>query len=256
MSNRIDATAVISCTTIPAFSWQDWTTCSYTDDLAVFRFNLATLTEICDEPAELESHEIIRAQRFRQADDRHRFVYGRRIIRRLLGAYVGLPPADVTLTIGTNRKPVLAHSADWHFNMSHSGNWILVAVGRELVGVDLEKVVSSFVFQDIIAQSFSQPEQQFIGKSHNPGETFYQLWTRKEALVKATAKGVDEDFARVPSLDGTHRIDSSVIGASNNWLINSFSVDEGYPAAVAYPATVGMPQFYNLDNRFFINTDV
>ncbi|WP_080056145.1 4'-phosphopantetheinyl transferase family protein [Spirosoma aerolatum] len=219
--------------------------------MAVFRFEWPRQIELDELLSELSFAEIERAKRFRRQEDQLRFAYGRCILRRLLGNYIGQPLASIELTEGMNRKPVFTNSPGWQFNISHSGNWVLVAISTVWVGVDLEKSIQGFDFQGIVSQSFSKSEQQFVDKSLNRVNAFYTIWTRKEALVKATAKGVDEDFVRVPSLDGIHSVDSLVIGSSGDWLVNSFWVAEGYTAAVAYPGTIKGPLFYTLDSRFF-----
>ncbi|MBN8821444.1 MULTISPECIES: 4'-phosphopantetheinyl transferase superfamily protein [unclassified Spirosoma] len=250
MLNRSSTVSTITCTTLPAIQWLDGAVCPFTDALAVFRFEWPGQIELDNLLSELTFAEIERAKRFRRQEDQYRFVYGRRILRRLLGNYVGQPPGSIELTEGINRKPVFTNSPGWQFTISHSGDWILVAISTVWVGVDLEKSVQSFDFQGIVSQSFSKSEQQFVEESLNRVNAFYTVWTRKEALVKATAKGVDEDFARVPSLDGRHSVDSLVIGGSGDWLVNSFWVAEWYPAAVAYPDTIKEPQFYTLDSQF------
>ncbi len=250
MLNQSGTNSVVSCTTLSSVQWQNWDTCSFTDELAIFRFEWPY--QIAPEAiaSELTPAEIDRAHRFRRQEDQHRFVHGRCILRRLLGNYLGQSPATIVLAEGVNRKPMLTNAPGWHFNLSHSGNWILVAVSQQWVGVDLEKCVPEFDYKEILSPSFSESEQRFITESLHCTDAFYTLWTRKEALVKATAKGVDEDFARIPSLDGSHTVDSLIIGASGNWQVNSFLVEENYPAAVAHPLKSKAPQFYTLDRRF------
>jgi 4'-phosphopantetheinyl transferase len=75
------------------------------------------------------------------------------------------------------------------FNISYSNNYITLAtstLGR--IGVDIEyiKPISYKKFQ----RQFTDEEWQFIITSCNPINTFYFLWTRKEALVKANGKGI------------------------------------------------------------------
>ena len=74
---------------------------------------------------------------------------------------------------------------------------------------------------------------------HAPDEAraFYTLWTRKEALVKATGKGVDDDFTRVPAADGQHLVDPAALGSAGYWQVHSFVVAEHYLGAVAHAET-------------------
>ncbi|MVM36999.1 4'-phosphopantetheinyl transferase superfamily protein [Spirosoma sp. HMF3257] len=136
------------------------------------------------------------------------------------------------------------------------GGWITVAIGKSSIGVDIERINPDFPFQDVLAQSFSQEEQAYVAASADSRFAFYDVWTRKEALVKATAKGLDDDFQQVPALDGIHQISSDLIGAVGDWTVLSFPVSDAYPAAVAYRPMADMPKFYTLDKCIFYTTNL
>ena len=203
------------------------------------------------QPVHLKPDEVNRAQRYRQPEDRNRFTYARNLMRLLLSQYCRQAPDMITFTTGLNGKPQLSHTDTWHINVSHAGNWILIGVGRSSVGVDVEVINPSFAFQDLLSNSFSAPEQQHILGDAQPGLTFYQLWTRKEALVKATAKGIDDDFSQIPSLTGMHPRSSHLVGTTGNWIVQSIPVADECVAALAYPKTSVTPKFYTVDSGFF-----
>jgi 4'-phosphopantetheinyl transferase len=123
------------------------------------------------------------------------------------------------------------------------------------IGVDVEKVDAHLPLADIRQHSFSGPEQDFIGCDAASRPLFYQSWTRKEALAKATAQGIDADFPRLPALDGTHYLAQPEGMASPvaEWLVRSFQVAPEYPAAVAYPASwpPAPLSFHDVDARLF-----
>ncbi|GAB3947686.1 hypothetical protein GCM10028805_20400 [Spirosoma harenae] len=191
---------------------------------------------------------MVRAQRFRRQEDRNRFLYTRYILRTLLSNYLKQCPDQILFTTGINGKPEMKNNPSWCFNVSHSGNWILIAVGTGNVGIDIEKIDPDFSFQDIVSLQFSLEEQRYIAVSSMPRLAFYKIWTRKEALLKATAKGMDDDFAQIPSLDGSHTKESKLIGATDDWTVGSFGVSECYSAAVAYSALHQKPKFYTLES--------
>jgi 4'-phosphopantetheinyl transferase len=242
--------AYVSCAALPATHWLAESACPYTDAMAVFRFGLADKITPDYEKTALQPDEISRARRFHRAEDRNRFIYGRHMVRTLAGRYTCQQPDEICFTAGANQKPEIKDSDCWHINVSHAGQWILVAIGVTSVGVDVEENNPYFAFQDVLTHSFTAVEQQYI-EANDARSLFYRSWTRKEALVKATGKGLDDDFQRVPCLDGRHRIGSNVIGATGQWRVNSFMVSEGYSAAVAYSEWEGIPEFYTLDSGLF-----
>lgn len=242
--------AFVLCATLPATNWLPESTCPYTDSLAVFRFWLGDKIPPDYEKTALQPDEINRAGRFHRPDDRSRFVYARHMLRVVTGRYLRQRPAEVRFTVGKNQKPELRDTDRWHINVSHAGEWILIAIGTTSVGVDVEENNPHFAFRDVLTHSFTSAEQQFIA-AHDSRLLFYQSWTRKEALVKATGKGLDDDFQRVPCLDGRHQIQSELIGAAGQWSVRSFTISDGYSAAVAYNEWEGIPKFYTLESGLF-----
>jgi 4'-phosphopantetheinyl transferase len=194
-----------------------------------------------------------RARRYHAAADYHRFVVGRAALRLLLGACLGLPPTALHFAPGPNHKPLLATAPELHYNVSHSGNWVLITIAAVAVGVDVEKINASFPFEEILECSFSAPERAFIEQHPARAAAFYRLWTRKEAFVKATAQGIDADFARVPALDGRHQWLATHPNPVADWTVSSFAAAPGYVAAVVYPAAIaaGQVAFYEAGEQLF-----
>jgi 4'-phosphopantetheinyl transferase len=194
-----------------------------------------------------------RARRYHAEADYHRFVVGRAALRLLLGACLGLPPTALHFAPGENHKPVLATAPGLHYNVSHSGNWVLIAIGPVAVGVDVERINPNFPFDEVLDYSFNASERAFVEQHPVPSAAFYRLWTRKEAFVKGTAQGIDADFARVPALDGQHQWQAAHPNPIASWTVSSFAAAAGYVAALAYPAAVSASQvqFYDMREQLF-----
>ncbi|GAB2536891.1 4'-phosphopantetheinyl transferase superfamily protein [Spirosoma aerophilum] len=246
----------ISCGVFDKVPWLNWQDCTYTDRLAVFRFQwdrnehgFSYLSSL------LQPDEILRSQRYFRLEDRQRYVYGRAILRILSGAYIGQRPDQIRIETGLNKKPIVVNDGGWGCNLSHSGNWIVLAIAQGDVGIDIEHLKPDFPFYDLFSTSFSQSEQQFIEAGTKPGNRFYQLWTRKEALIKASGKGIDEDFVQIPSLAGQYEVPDNLLGKAENWEVNSFSISSDYAAAVAYSLTLVNPKFYTLNSVLFDETE-
>jgi 4'-phosphopantetheinyl transferase len=177
-----------------------------------------------------------RSQSYQRKKDRQRFITARGVLRTLLSKYLGTPPTQIQLISGPNKKPVvLSHnSLSLHYSIAHSGEWILIAISHAPVGIDLEKIEEQFSFWEIIKSSFSPDEISFVEKSVTARVSFYWLWTRKEALAKATAKGLDDDLAALPCLEGTHEVEAELIGSPDSWSVGSFVCQNEHLGSVAY----------------------
>ena len=227
------------CDTLPLIEWKSGPDYRAAGTVAVFRVPIAESS--CYLPqaqAVLHPAELLRAGRYHQPADRTRFLVARAALRLLLGKYAQRPPASLVFEAGANKKPMLCDAMGLHYNVSHAGNWVLIAIAGTEVGIDVEKVDAQFAFQDILGTSFSPPERAFIEEGPASEHLFYQLWTRKEAFVKATAQGIDGDFWQVPALDGPHALVGPGGAAGAGWAVSSFGVAAGYAAAVAYPAAL------------------
>lgn len=242
---------MLVCDTFPPVTWQREP--DFGSALAVFRVPIgASSRHLPQVQAVLHPAELLRASRYHQPADRTRFLVARSALRLLLGAYARRPPASLVLEAGANKKPRLRDAPGLHYNISHAGDWVLIAIAHAEVGVDVEKVNAQFAFQELLAHSFSPAERAFIERGPASAHLFYQLWTRKEALVKATAQGIDEAFWQVPSLDGRHETAHPGGAAQAGWLVSSFGVAADYAAAVAYPAALRERlSFYDIGDVVF-----
>lgn len=75
-----------------------------------------------------------------------------------------------------------------HFNLSHSGRYVVCAFSREDVGIDIEKIKPVEIH--CLEHLFSEREKCEIKQSPNPLKEFFRLWTIKESISKAIGKGL------------------------------------------------------------------
>jgi 4'-phosphopantetheinyl transferase len=239
--------STVDCFTQTVMDWlpeePDWSA----NDLAVFRCHLPDFIPFDRRlSTQLQPDEYSRGQRYLRSDDRHRFMYTRALLRMLIGHYCQLAPASVPLHTTQYGKPTLLPELGKHVNVTHAGNWSVLAIGPSAVGVDLENAATGLEFQDIASLSFSQQEQYFLREADDPRAVFFQLWTRKEALIKATGRGISDALADIPVLDGHHTVSDVFLGEPGPWLVTSFNVATDYPAALAHRPTASPIRFYTL----------
>ncbi|MBO0950261.1 4'-phosphopantetheinyl transferase family protein [Fibrella forsythiae] len=236
--------------TLPVVSWYQWPASLTPPDVAVFRYRLCA----ADQPwlyGLLHPDERERAERFRQLDDKQRFVAGRGWFRYVAGQLLGQSPQQVLLTTGPSGKPELIRTTGsqpgWHINVSHSGEWVLLAAGYVPVGVDVEWIKPGWPFQDLIESSFNADDQVQLAASQHPRELFYTLWTRKESLFKATGQGLTNDFMRISASKGVHQVKYGLPAGSGTWSILSFAVTDSYIGAVACQESPMPVRFFTLE---------
>ncbi|MEZ4791805.1 MAG: 4'-phosphopantetheinyl transferase superfamily protein [Flavobacteriales bacterium] len=160
--------------------------------------HFATLNELRPRSGILRAHldeeERTRAQRFRFDADRERFELGHGWMRELLAHYSGTPPRDITLVRGRFGKPRLMKK-DLCFNLSDTKDAVALAVCSTMeLGLDLETLDRSVDHEAVSAHYFTPEERITISRSDQPKRTFLELWTRKEAVLKASGVGIMDDL--------------------------------------------------------------
>jgi 4'-phosphopantetheinyl transferase len=191
----------------------------------------------------LSPDEQARAARFLREADRHRFVAAHGGLRQLLGQYLSLPPAALGFTLGEFGKPALADAAAGRalsFNLSHAGDWILIALAAgQAVGVDVECIRPDLDFMPIARTQFS-PEEVTALTAEAPGaqlDAFFRCWTRKEAYLKARGQGLAYSLREFSVAFGTEsrpalRWVADDPGAAQRWTVLECAPAADYAGAV------------------------
>lgn len=127
----------------------------------------------------LSEDEIARADRFKFEADRVRWSAARSALRLVLSRYQNIDPARIAFHYGAHGKPALVSGGNIEFNLSHAGDWALIAVTRAVpVGVDIERIREKIDMAPLLGR---------LGESDLPAarEELYQRWTEREARSKA-----------------------------------------------------------------------
>jgi 4'-phosphopantetheinyl transferase len=232
-------------------TWAGALGCDYQLNNAVdiWRIGISSnLTHLNRFSSVMNTDELARSKRYLQLKDRNRFIISRGALRTILGRYLNLRPSSIEFGLHQNKKPYIKNTSNTppFYNVSHSGDWIVIAVSDSEIGVDTELVEQSFDFRDIIKDYFSLGEISYINENEAPCEGFFKLWTRKEALTKATGKGLDDDLKFVPGLDGDHFVEAGILQSVNNWVVSSFRLNEKYMASIAAGTQTAAISFWDI----------
>jgi 4'-phosphopantetheinyl transferase len=95
-------------------------------------------------------------------------------------------------------KPFMTNYTEWHFNISHCNNVVTCIIDRVPVGIDVEKVRE---YDEYLAKEIcSNKELGIIRQSKDPANALYELWTRKEAVLKWQGTGITDNLMDVLNL--------------------------------------------------------
>lgn len=134
----------------------------------------------------------VKIQRFRKPIDAMRSLLGDLIIRYILCKHYGFDNDEIQYGYLEFGKPYLKQHTDIHFNISHSGDWIVGVVSNDLVGIDIEKVTHMKEnLSSIVLTDNENKKLQALNESER-NLSFFELWTLKESYVKSTGSGLSE----------------------------------------------------------------
>lgn len=198
----------------------------------------------------LDDLERERAMKFRFLKDRLCFIIARGSLRSLLASYTHTPPEEIEFLYGFNGKPYIDHPSNIQFNVSHSGDTIVLGfVQKYDIGVDVEYTKRSIEVEKIARLFFSKEEVTSLLSLDCDYHTqaFYNCWTRKEAFIKALGSGLAFPLDQfVVSLDSTKT--ATLIDTKwdkkekEKWVLKSIEPQEDYIGAVSIKGTVNTIQ--------------
>nr|WP_269669513.1 4'-phosphopantetheinyl transferase superfamily protein [Paenibacillus sp. GSMTC-2017] len=103
---------------------------------------------------------------------------------------LGVPNENIAFSYNEYGKPTLIGCEGLHFNVSHSGDWVVAFVSTAAVGIDVEEVRP--IDMNIASSYFAKEEyRELLAKSEGERTAFfYELWTLKESYIKAKGEGL------------------------------------------------------------------
>jgi len=163
-------------------------------------------------------------------------------LRGVLAAYLGADPAGLRIERDVGGKPYLPDAA-LQFNQSHSAGALLVGVSRtQPLGVDIESRARMRPYLEIARRYFTADEADALAAlpEDQRQRSFLELWSAKEAVLKAIGRGIAFGLDRVGfELDaaGTTRRLVHVadeVGVPEQWQVVRLAPQTGVTGALAW----------------------
>lgn len=170
---------------------------------------------------------------FARTNDAQRSLLGETLARHLLIQVTGSELPDQSFSTGEKGKPGPDGYKGIHFNISHSGNWVAVALSPVAVGVDVEKMRR--VPEGVARRFFSEKENHLLdnaGSEQEKAEIFFTLWTLKESFLKAIGKGLTKSLSSFTVLQtGDQAFRLTDDPEANGYFLKTFNLCDGYKLA-------------------------
>lgn len=144
-------------------------------------------------------------------------IAGELLARFAVGQFLGNQGQQLNLVFGEKGKPHIGNLTDVHFNISHSGHYVVCAVASKEIGIDVERIRSVNLR---IAERFFSPSEisdlmafDVEARMHY----FITLWTIKESYLKAIGRGLTQ-----------HLNSFTIIKNEGSYLLTGNKEAEGY----------------------------
>jgi 4'-phosphopantetheinyl transferase len=200
-----------------------------TDEVHLYFIRLDLSTDRLEKLASfLSEDEIIRANRYHFPEHKRRFLAARGFLREILGLYLAISPEKVEFIYGKRGKPSI--NAHLQFNLSHSDEMAVCGLTlTNRIGVDLEKMRSMKDLNSLTKRFFCAREHELIERSAEKEKLFFQLWTAKEAYLKALGTGISGGLDRVEVGLDPLKLDN----VAGEWQLWTREIGDNYRATVA-----------------------
>ena len=139
---------------------------------------------------------------FRADRDKLLSLYAELLIRYSLSEKTGLPAESLSFGYGRYGKPFVREASDISFSVSHSGSCVMLAVSDRQIGADTEQIADTDI--GVAKRCFGADEYDLLVQNGFCSDTFFRLWTAKEAYVKMLGTGL---YTSLDSFDTAAGID-------------------------------------------------
>ena len=116
---------------------------------------------------------------------RNENILGRILLHKVLQ---NLSAGEYTVEYRGNEKPVLISEKDLYFNISHSGDFVALALSDSEVGCDIQEIRP--YNPKVAKRNYCPEETAYIENSDNCDESFICLWALKESVLKFDGSGI------------------------------------------------------------------
>lgn len=189
----------------------------------------------------LSKDEKLKIEQFKFKKDKITSALARGALRLLLSKYLNCPIDTIIFKYGEYGKPELAGNKTVKFNISHAGEIIVIALTENNdLGIDVEQIKYNFNVLDVVNSYFSKTEIEYLNKLPKATQTeaFFRGWTRKEAFIKAKAKGLSfplDTFCVSIDSDKKAELLETLWDMEEKklWQIIPFETEPNYKAALA-----------------------
>ena len=134
--------------------------------------------------------------------------------------------APLSLQTAEGGKPYAENLPGFHFSLSHSGCWAVIAWGSSEVGIDVEQIAPGRNVHAIARRWFSPEECAYLAAATDSDTAFATLWTARESILKYFGTGFSANSMLLSTLTPPNGLHLSHHHLAGNYCLCLCSEEE------------------------------
>ncbi len=210
---------------------------SWYDDIALFWNYLSDI-------------EKERAKNFVNNNLSDKYIISHGLLRFLLSIYTKNHPKNIYYKFNAFNKPYFENSMGIEFNISHSKDYIAFIISlKDQVGIDIEWKNPSVNIEKLKGVILNPLEINYFRtvSSKNKLEIFYNIWVKKEAIIKAIGEGCAYNIQNINTIASNNTQCSCHIYQGNKFYYSTLKKLQEYSMAISILGnTTNMVSYYEI----------
>ena len=129
---------------------------------------------------------------------------------------------------GEHGKPFLSYRPSLHYNISHSGKYVVCILADQEVGIDVQ-IHCRANYERMLRRMVPREQYLEILSDINVKKKFFEQWVLREAYIKWTGEGLSRDMRTISMDEGSHMLLDMEDGYSGAvWAMNPMEINWKY----------------------------
>lgn len=133
-------------------------------------------------------------------------MYGEKLLETAIFQEYGLNIAHEPRAAGEYGKPFFTLRPSIHYNISHSGKYVVCMLAEQAVGIDIQIHKELYNFERMLRRIVPEAMAEEMLQSEDWKEKFFEQWVLREAYVKWTGEGLRIDMRTIEMEKGWHKL--------------------------------------------------
>lgn len=182
----------------------------------------------------LSTEEINKFYEFKDKQSAKRYIASKYLTRKVISDLTNSEPKKIKFKTNKFGRPSLVFPVikNFDFNLSHSGNWVALAIADCRIGIDIEEIRS--IDLSVVNDFFHKEEIKFVySKKGKELHNFYKIWTLKESFIKAVGKGLSYPLKNFYFNLKGGKI-KLISKSKKDWYFRMYYLDKNYRLALCF----------------------